>query len=170
METFEILESFVFHHGEYREIFAALNISSVERKIGTVDRPEFKNILKDFDQPKIISILGLKQLTLLVEPKKINRKFPTLMIDGYNTDRMDMSKTGLLRHMRSFINIVDFIPPPLIRKIIYISQPQESVTFSEYMRGEWTTEDPMEMEPKNSKTCGAAIILENILDDLESFV
>lgn len=181
LDTKDIIESLIYRMPEIRKAFTGLGILSLERKISSINHPEFSNILKDFKKEhiKIISIVGLIQTTFIIEPIKVGRLYPTIIISGNSTEITNLSKTGLLSTISKYLNIRDYLPAPFCRKIIYIENflnvdintndiYLEGVVFSELRTNYWTIDDPLKLPTTSvQKISGRAIINEIILDIID---
>lgn len=170
MNTLKIVESLIYKNPNIRKALMALNIINRDRIISPNNHLEFNNILKNFNNPKIISCVGIIQLTIIIESKKINRTYPTIFINGYNSEIKNVGKTYLIKELNRFMNVKDFLPQPLIRKIIYINNFSnddnlEGVVFSEYSKNLWTLEDPLNFNIESSLKTTPKEILTEILND-----
>lgn len=176
MDTIKLVESLIYKNPDIRKVMMALNIVNIDRKISPTNHSEFNNILKNFENPKIISCVGMIQLTVLIEPKKINRTYPTIFINGYNSEIKNVGKTFLIKELNKYMNIKDFLPPAFIRKIIYIDNYKkkdnnnnenkiDGVVFSEYSKNLWTLGNPLDFEINNSLKTTPREILSEILND-----
>lgn len=176
METKEIVEALLYKMPELRVSLQNLNIITYQRPWNAAERPEFKNILKDFNNTGIISIIGIVPVTYIIDktPRSDNT-FPVLVIEGYHSYVRYWSMNYIPGEMNEKINIKDFLPEPFHRKIIYIKDynysPTKSsnpigIVFSEYSKNKWTTEDPMSLPIKNSRKSGSSLILNAVVRDL----
>lgn len=171
MDTIELVEAMLYKMPNIRKAFLGLNIMSVERKISSSEHPEFKNILKPFKNPKIISIVGLTQLTAIVEPTKIGKVYPVILINGYNSEITELSKTGLSDRLFKHLRYRDYLPAPFVKKIIYISNYDGSlngIVFSEYGPNKWTIDDPLNLPIKSDQKIGGKVIINEVISDLLS--
>lgn len=168
MDTLDVIEALVWKKPSLRKVFIALDIINETRLITPKEHKEFSNLLVDFKNPIIIDVVGLTECIAIIEPKRINRTFPTIIIEGYHCKISSFSKTALISLLRSSINNKDFLPPPLIRKIIYINDYEKSVNgavFSEVGKNLWTIDaDPLSLDLKTSANYTAVMILNQLLD------
>lgn len=167
MNTIEICEHLLFKIPKIRNALFSLNIISNERNIAPVEHNEFNNIISDFENPRIISAIGIVCLTIIIEPKIISRKYNIIIINGYSSEKMILSKTGICDLIYRTLNIRDFLPMPLTKKIIYISDfsKMEGVIFSEYSKNLWTINDPMLLPSKNTMKTNVKNIIDKIVCD-----
>lgn len=170
MNTIEVCEHLLYKIPNLRESFYALSIIDDNRNIAPIEHKEFENILNYFNNPKIISIFSLVQITLLIEPIKINRKIPVLLINGIFCSRNLFSKTYIHNLILKYLNIKDFLPASLVKKIIYIKDfnTMDGIIFSEYLKSIWTIDDPLQLPVKNYLKTNPKIIVDKILDDIIS--
>lgn len=171
MDTIEILETLVFKIPKLRKVFIELDVINQSRNISPKDRKEFKNLLKDFNNPKIIDVIGLTEVIMIIEPIKIGKQYPVIIFEGYQCKIIKLSKSSIISYLRSSISIKDFLPDPLVRKIVYISDYEKDVNgliFSEYQKGFWTIDkNPLSLNVDTSQKCSIYNILIEILNDIE---
>lgn len=190
MKTKEIIEHLLFKNNNLRFFFQALGIISYERKFTGVEHPEFENILKDFETDNannynlsIFSIANIIQTTYIISNHLKNRKYPIIKIQGYKTEILELSKTGILSEFYSCMRIKDFLPDSLVKKIIYFKDLNiedtsnignikkalnKGLVFSEFRKNQWTIEDPLEIEIQNSNNCTYKDIFYEILEDFKN--
>lgn len=169
MNTIEVCEHLLYKIPELRESFYNLGILSQGRNIQPKYHEEFEHILDKFSNPKIVSVVGPIQVTYIIEPTDpIRRKYHTIEITGFNCKKMEISKSGFSTYFSSILNIRDFIPQPLVKKLIYFKDPKqlEGIIFSEYETGKWTIGDPLEIIPKQIINASLKRIMAEIMDDL----
>lgn len=169
METRELVEALIYKFPDLRKAFIGLNIINLERKVSASSHPEFKNILKQFKNPKIISVVGLTQITALIEPTKNGRTYPIILINGNNTSIEDLSKTRISEILFQHLRWKDYLPAPFVKKIIYISDYKKSLkgmVFSEFRPNQWTIDDPLKLPITSFRKVGGKVIINEVLQDI----
>ncbi len=168
MDTLDVVEALIWRNAKLRKVFITLDVINERRVITPQEHREFSNLLADFQSPIIIDVVGLTECIAIIEPKRVNRTFPTVIIEGHECKIGSYSRSALMSILRSSINGKDFLPPPLTRKIIYIDKYDSSVdgvVFSEVGRNLWTLDpDPLSLNLKTSANCTSGIILSQLLD------
>lgn len=171
MDTIELIECLLYKIPNIRNAFLGLNIMSLERKISASEHSEFLNLIKPFNNPKIISIIGLISTTMIIEPVKNGKTYPVIIINGYKSEILDISKTKIYNTLYNQLSLKDYLPEPFVKKIIYIhsySKELKGVIFSEYCKNMWTINSPLELPITSfQKISGKNIINEIILDVLK---
>lgn len=171
LSTIELVETLLYQFPELRKVFLLLNIMSIERKISASSHPEFKNILKPFlnKMPKVVSVVGLTQITILISQEKIGRTWPIIIIKGDKSEILECSKGKICDILNKHLKWKDYLPEPLIKKIIYISDYNEKVTgvvFSEYRKNMWTIYNPLDIDVKTTQKTTSLVIINEILADI----
>lgn len=169
MNTIDLVESLLFKNPKMRKAFIGLNIISLERKISTNEHSEFKNILIPFNNPKIISIFGITQLTAIIEPTKNGRTYSIILINGYKSEILECSKTKINDILYKHLKLKDYLPEPLFKKIVYIKDFDcnlKGIVFSEYSNNMWTIDDPLKLPITSKQKISGKIIIKEILSDI----
>lgn len=188
METVDIIEGILFKIPSIKIALSSLGFFYNGRTISATNRPEFNNILSNFNSPKIISVVSITQLTMIIEPIFLDRKIPVIIINGDSCEIKTMSKTLIQSTLYSHLNIKDFLPKPFVKKIIYISdyglkstnnnkcdinnlidykeEVLSGVVFSEYTSGVWTIDDPLSLPVNNTQKIWPNAILFELMNDL----
>ena len=171
MDTIELMESLLYKIPSIREAFLGLNIMSLERKISASEHKEFLNIIKPFNNPKIISVIGLVQTTMLIENVKHGKTYSVVLINGYKSEILDLSKTKIYDILYKQLSLKDYLPEPFVKKIIYIddySKELIGVVFSEYSKNMWTIDSPLELPITSSQKVSGKNIINEIIINLLS--
>lgn len=170
MNTLELVEALLYKIPDIRNAFMSLNVMNLERKISASEHPEFRNIIKPFTKPKIISVVGLTQITLLVEPTDSYRVHPTIVINGHRSDILELSKTRMVDMLHRHLKLRDYLPEPFVKKIIYIDQygsnGLKGVVFSEFGLNRWTVDDPLQLPIVSQQKIGGKDILKEVLSSI----
>lgn len=169
MKSNSILEHLLFQTPSLRKTFIALDLINIHRQIPTCEHKELKNILLPFKDPKIIAVWGLVETIALVSTEVVNRKMSALFISGNEATIMVGSKEKLIGELSQRISVKDYLPPPILRKIVYIFDYKEcdGVMFSEISLNQWALDsNPLAFELNTLKKCGANLILRQIVSSL----
>ena len=169
MESMELVEALIYKIPNLRKAFMGLDIMNLERKVSASPHPEFKNVLKPFVNPKIVSIVGLTQLTALIEPTKNGRTYPVILINGHSSSIVEFSKTKISDTLFHHLKWKDYLPAPFVKKVIYINNYDEKLTgmvFSEYAPNKWTIDDPLQLPIRSKQKVGGKVIINEILMDI----
>ena len=170
METQLLIEALTFKYPEIRKPLLCLNILSEKRNFSPTYRPEFDNILNNFNEIKIVSVIGIIQVTAIIGLRSPIKKYPIILIKGNNSEYHKMTKTMISSLLIKFCSIKDFLPQPFVKKIIYIENFNdnkcEGLVFSEFLKNKWTLEDPLKVPITNYNSCGCGLIIRQIIEDI----
>lgn len=169
MNTIELCEALLYKIPDIRKAFIGLNIMNLERKISASEHPEFKNILKPFNNPKVISVVGLTHLTAIVEPIRDGKVYHTILIQGKNAEITAFGKTKMINILFQHLKLKDFLPPPLVKKIIFIDSYKDKLlglVFSEYRNGMWTIDDPLQIPLTSCSKMSGKVILNEVISEM----
>lgn len=169
MDTIELVEALLYKIPSIRLAFLGLNIMSLERKISASEHKEFLNIIKPFNNPKIISVVGLIHTTMIIEPIKNGKTYSVILINGYKSEIIEISKTKIYDILYKKLSLKDYLPEPFVKKIIYInsySTELMGIVFSEYSKNMWTIDSPLKLPITSSQKISGKNILNEIIIDL----
>ena len=167
MNTIDVLQQLIFQNNDLKKVFECFGIISNKNQISVNERPEFKNLLKPFINPKIVAIYGYIEIIALICPIPSDRKYFTLFIQGNECKILKISKNKIVDELFKFISLKDFLPSPLLRKIVFINNYQkyvDGIIFSEIYNNIWTLDnDPLSIKIDTKKRCGAKVILTEVI-------
>lgn len=168
MKTKDVIEALIYRHPDFRSVLQIMNVIGIERKISSSEHPELNNVLKNFNNCSVVSTISSIQTIFIVDTSAGTVKHPVIKIEGWNSEILSISKTGISAALNAGINIRDFLPQPFHRKVIYIPDfnLSKGIVFSEYTKNVWTTGDPMVIPAENKLKAGAREIIDNVVLDL----
>ena len=150
MESSEVIETLLFNLPEIRKPFISLGVISRNRTYSSIDRPEYRSYISPFtSNAKIIGVYSTMNTVFIIERDKDIAKFNVIKIKGPYTEIQTMSKTMLTNELVDALFIKEYLPQPFQNKIVVIdkfdSQHVYGAVFSEFLKNEWTLEDPYDL-------------------------
>lgn len=124
MKTKTVVESLLNNVENYEHLRLALKackvINSEDRNWMPHNHSELTKVIEKFKTPHIICLVGKIITIFIIEPKKYNRVYPIIQING-NTSRIrNLSKTKLVNECLKYFNIEDFLPEAMCNQIFWI--------------------------------------------------
>ena len=112
--TRSLLSGLEYKMPEIRELYRVLEIEDP----GASEHRELDNILQHFDRPVIIVSIGITVACFIIQ-RRSQRRFDVLKISSsYSYATMGLG--ALLREILSECRLRDFVPQPILRKIVVI--------------------------------------------------
>lgn len=112
--TRSLLSGLEFRMPEIRELYKILEIEDP----GASEHRELDNILQYFHRPVVIATIGLTVSCFIVQ-RRSKRRFDVLKI-GSSYSYATMGLGALLNEMLAECRLRDFVPQPILRKIVVI--------------------------------------------------
>lgn len=175
MKTTAVLEQLLFANPNLLDAFRAFGLIQKGKEIVPYEHKELKNLLFPFKNIRIIGIWGLIEQIVLVglDRSAGKRQMPVIYITGNNSDVGMSSKGKLEDDLLKTIDIRDFLPSPIIRKIVYMNDTGSlsGKMYSEVLNNVWIEDaDPLSIriDDKPQKRCGPNIILHEVLKGIDT--
>lgn len=176
MKTKLVMEALLYKDPNLHKVLNVLNVISPERPISAVERREYDNVLSSFSTGnlKFITTIGLVETIFVINTtEKLPRKrFPVMIIRGDIVEITKLSPGSLVKEITKSINQKDFLPLPVVNKIIYIEKYNGDkpigVVFSECFINYWTLDDPfvLKMDHKGERKATALQMITLLVDSL----
>lgn len=162
MITKSVIEHLLYNNSDLRELFLNLGIlydqSDTSKdnfrfnpNLVAKKHTELENLLKPFlfikeNDLAIIMTISFIQSIFIINKNKINRRYRILHITGNVTRCIELGKSSLSSEISAYFNTKDFLPPALLRKIIYFDNTKNSlnlngIMFVEQNRNIWSIEN-----------------------------
>lgn len=154
MKTKWIMEALMHKDPNLHKVLNVLNVIAPGRLMSSVERREYDNILKPFcnGNLKFLCVIGMMETIFIIGDSKSFRstiKFNLMIVRGNVTEITELSAGTLVSEAAQALNHKDFLPSPVVSKIIFVDDYSGSnpkgLIFSETFPNHWTIDDPFEL-------------------------